>query len=52
MSIVSVRVKTGELLERFFDCEYVLYDSDESPRLMSNVLGQIKECLWSCNHMG
>ena len=52
MKLQKEGVKTGELLERFFDCEYVLYDSYESPRLMSEVLEKIKECLWSCNHMG
>ncbi len=52
MELQKEGVKYGELLGRFFHSEYVLYDDVESPWLISEALRQIKECLWSCNHMG
>lgn len=42
----------GELMEQFFDSEYVLYNDMESPPFMSDALKETKGCLWGCNHMG
>ena len=52
MELQKEGVTSGVLLEKFFDSEYVLYDSNESPWPMSDALGKTKGCLWSCNHMG
>lgn len=46
------KITSGILLERFFHSDYILYDTMESPWLLSKVLKNTKACLWSCNHMG
>ncbi len=54
MQLKKEGVTSGMLLEKFYNCEYILYDSDRLavPYPLSEVLGETKGCLWSCTHMG
>lgn len=47
------KVMVGDLMEQFFECEYIVfYDYEAVPMDLFYALAELEECPWLCNHMG